>query len=104
MKKTIFTIILTLGFAFAGYAQSDTIPTIDKKRPKAVYQVGSAEVIVWENKGRDGRAWKNFSIEKKYKTSSGEWKTTHSFNESELLELRSAIDKAISEESVHVKD
>jgi len=33
-----------------------------------------------------------------------EWKTTNSFNLTELLQLRAAIDKAINEEGVKVKE
>jgi len=38
-------------------------------------------------------------VEKTYKQGE-KWKTTSSFNETELLELKAAIEKAISEESV----
>jgi len=55
-------------------------------------------VTVWENEGENG-TWKNFEIEKLYKKDD-KWLTTNSFNERELLQLRAAIDKAISEEVV----
>jgi len=60
-------------------------------------------VTVWEDKKKDGTTWKNFKVEKVYKTKDGQWKTTSSFNDKELLELKAAIDKAIAEESVKVK-
>ena len=42
---------------------------------------------------------KDFKVEKVYKKGK-EWKTTDSFNLTELLQLRAAIDKAINEEGV----
>jgi hypothetical protein len=84
------------------YSQDTTSTIKEKQKPKAIYQIGSAKVTVWENKGKDGTTWKNFKIDKVYQKE-GKWLTTNSFNESELLELKSAIDKAIAEESVKVK-
>lgn len=81
-------------FALTSFAQDS-----EKQKPKATYQVGAAKVVVWENKREDGTTWKNFKVEKVYKKGD-EWKTTNSFDEKELLELKAALDKAISEESV----
>lgn len=64
MKKLTITTLLLACFAFASYSQ-DTTKT--KNKPKATYQVGSAKVVVWENKSKDGTTWKNFEIEKVYK-------------------------------------
>ncbi len=55
-----------------------------------------------KNEREDGTTWKNFVIEKIYKKD-GEWAVTNSFSEKELLQLRAAIDRAISEEAVNVK-
>ena len=71
-------------------------------KPKATYQVGNSKVVVWENKKSDGTTWKNFQVEKVYKKGD-EWATTNSFNETELLELKAALDKAINEEAVTKK-
>jgi hypothetical protein len=101
MKKVTKAIFALTVFALAGFAQ-DTKQDSEKQKPKATYQIGSAKVVVWENKKADGTTWKNFQVEKVYKKGD-EWKTTNSFNETELLELKTAIDKAISEEAVKVK-
>ncbi len=53
---------------------------------------------MWESTKNDGTIWKNFQVEKVYKKGD-EWATTNSFTETELLELKAAIDKAISEEA-----
>jgi hypothetical protein len=102
MKTFTITVLLLLSFALTGYSQDTTTTIKEKQKPKATYQIGSAKVTVWENKGKDGTTWKNFKVEKLYQKD-GKWLTTNSFNESELLELKSAIDKAIAEESVKVK-
>ena len=98
MKKLITTTFILAFLALTSYSQ-DTTKTA-KQRPIATYKVGSAKVIVWENKGEKG-TWKNFQVEKIYQKD-GKWKTTNSFNEKELLELKAAIDRAIAEESVKV--
>jgi hypothetical protein len=98
MKKLITTAFLLTCFTIASYSQ-DTTKTA-KQKPIATYKVGSAKVVVWENKGDKG-TWKNFQVEKIYQKD-GKWKTTNSFNEKELLELKAALDRAIAEESVKV--
>lgn len=74
----------------------------EKKKPKATYQVGASKVTVWENTNYNGTTWKNFKVEKVYKMGD-EWKTANTFDETELLELKAAIEKAILEESVKTK-
>ena len=101
MKKLMVTTFLLACFVLTSYSQDTTKTNQDKQKPKATYRVGSAKVTVWENKGNNG-TWKNFKVEKIYKKDD-QWKTTNSFNETELLELKSAIDKAIADENVKVK-
>ncbi|OFX16700.1 MAG: hypothetical protein A2033_12815 [Bacteroidetes bacterium GWA2_31_9] len=101
MKPLLTTLILFL-LAFTINAQEQKQTENNSKKPKATYQVGSAKVVVWENKmtGKNGEfTAKNFKVEKTYQKD-GEWKTTNSFNEEELLQLKAAIDKAILEENV----
>jgi hypothetical protein len=57
----------------------------------------------WENKSSDGTTWKNFEVEKVYESKDGKWKTTNQFDETELLELKNAIDKAIYGETITEK-
>ena len=83
-------------FTLTGFVQ-------EKQKPKATYQVGAAKVVVWENKSKDGSTWKNFEIEKEY-LKDGQKKTSDHFNETELLQLKAAIDKAINEEGVKTKE
>ncbi len=101
MKKVAMTVFAIAVFAMTSFAQDKQ--DSEKQKPKATYQVGSAKVTVWENtrQGKHGEfTTKNFEVEKVYKKGE-EWKTTNSFDEKELLELKAAIDKAISEEIVN---
>jgi hypothetical protein len=101
MKKLTVTTLLLVCFALTGFSQDTTKTKQVKNPPKATYQVGAAKVTVWENNGKYG-TWKNFKIEKVYKKAN-KWLTTNSFDEKELLELKAAIEKAISEELVKTK-
>ncbi len=83
-----------------------TLTSYSQGKPKATYRVGKAKVTVWENerKGKYGKfIAKDFKVEKIYKKGE-EWKTTNSFNLTELLQLRAAIDKAINEEGVIIEE
>tara|TARA_B110000093_G_C12615311_1_gene263837 strand:- start:131 stop:436 length:306 start_codon:yes stop_codon:yes gene_type:complete len=96
MKK-----IMTLGLLLSAF----TLTTYSQNKPKATYQVGKSVVTVWENKkeGKNGEyTEKIFKIEKIYKKD-GKWKETNYFNLTDLLQLRAAIDKAINEEAVKIK-
>jgi len=76
------------------------------KKPDATYSVGASKVTVWDNE-KDGKYGtytnKNFLVEKVYKKD-GKWETSNSYNLTELLQLKAAIDKAINEEAVKVKE
>ena len=90
---------LTLtAFTLTAYSQ--------EKKPSATYTVGSAKVTVWDNEkeGKYGTFTdKNFKVERVYKKDE-KWETSNSFDLTELLQLRAAIDKAINEEGVKIKD
>ncbi len=82
------------------------LTSYSQDKPKATYIVGKSKVTVWETEkqGEFGKfIAKDFKIEKVYKKGK-EWKTTNSFNLTELLQLRAAIDKAINKEGVIVKE
>lgn len=71
----------------------------NENKPKATYMVGGSKVTVWETKTEDGSVLKNFKVEKVYKKEE-KWETTNTFDATELLQLRAAIDEAINEEIV----
>jgi len=90
----------------AAYAQEKQDSLTTPNKPKAVYQIGSVKVTVWENprNGKYGEYTdKTYKVEKVYKKGE-EWKTTNNFDTNELLQLRAVLDKAISEEAVKVKE
>lgn len=91
--------IIALSIALIALTSFVKASKTEENKPKATYQVGSSKVIVWENKKADGTTWKNFEIEKVYKKGE-KWMSTNNFNETELLELQVALEKAISEETV----
>lgn len=101
MKKPLLMLMLASVLALAATAQQNNTAS-EKKKPKATYQIGSVKVTVWENKGLDDNTWKNFVVEKTFKKND-QWKSTNSYNEKELLQLKAVIDKAISEEAVMEK-
>ncbi|MCD4795266.1 MAG: hypothetical protein K8R54_18690 [Bacteroidales bacterium] len=95
-KKFIGISLIFMCFSLFSYSQN---------KPKATYQVGTSKVTVWENKeeGKFGKySIKNFKVEKTYKKDD-KWESTNNFTLTELLQLRAAIDKAISEEGVKIK-
>ena len=95
MKTLVIISLLFVSFAFMKPTLGDA--------PIAEYKVGASIVTVWENKNPDGTTWKNFKVEKIYKQGD-KWESTNRFDETELLQLRAAIDKAISEEAVKMKE
>lgn len=101
MKKNYIAVLIclvTTACLLSAYLLSD-----EKKRPSKVYQVGNAKIAVWENKQADGTIRKSFKVEKFYKAANGEYKTTNYFYESELVELKEVVDKAIEAELTEKK-
>jgi hypothetical protein len=99
MKVFIITI--------CAFCLASTLSAQEKSNtPKAKYKSGSSVVTVWENEaeGKYGTYTKlNFKVERIYKKDE-EWISTNNFTLEQLMELKSAIDKAILEEGVEVKD
>ena len=74
--------------------------------PKAKYKSGYSVVAVWENEveGKYGTYTKlNFKVKRIYKKDE-EWISTNNFTLEQMMELKAAIDKAILEEGIKVKD
>ena len=93
LKKIITATLILTCLSLTAYTQN---------KPSATYKVGKAKVTVWDNKQDGKNAVKKFKVEKSYKKN-GKWVSTNNFTLEELLQLRAAIDKAISEEGVKVK-
>lgn len=101
MKKFIMTL---MAFALVGFLLTSFVQSTNqnKPKPKVVYKVGSAQVVVWENVKPDGTTWKNYEVEKVYKKGE-DWESNNSFSAHELLQLNAALAKAISEEIAYTK-
>ncbi|MES2837781.1 MAG: hypothetical protein V4667_09685 [Bacteroidota bacterium] len=99
MKKIFITTLFVIVFVAVAIAQDSTKTNHSKNKPKATYRVGDANLTVWENTNKNGEKWKNITVEKMYKKNQ-KWLSSNSFNESELLDLKAAIEKAIIEEGI----
>lgn len=96
MKKLTVSCLLLACFALTSHSQE----TKENNKPKAIYQIGTVLVTVWENKiqGKYGEfTAPSFKVEKIYKKDD-KWESTSYFDLEELLKLRAAIDRAINEE------
>ncbi len=105
MKKITLLLILSISITMTVYCQNNQDTLKVKNKSHVTYQVGKAKVTVWieQRQGKYGEfAAKDFKIEKIYKKGNN-WESTNIFNLDELLELRAAIDKAISEQGVKIK-
>jgi hypothetical protein len=99
MKKLQITVLLVICLTLTSYSQ-------ETKKHETTYRVGPALVTVWEEQrtGIYGEfTSKSFKIEKLYKKEN-EWKRTNIFDLTELLQLRAAIGKALSEEGVIIEE
>lgn len=57
------------------------------------FQSGGIEGVVWNN-NKDNKIFQSVTIQKKYKAKDGSWKTSSSFNESDLPKVNLVIQKA----------
>ena len=105
VKKTVLLLLFAaITLAVYGQDKQDTLQAKDKS--KMSYRVGKALVTVYteQRQGKYGEfTAKDFKVEKIYKKGD-KWESTNSFNLAELLQLRAAIDKAISEEGVKIEE
>jgi hypothetical protein len=67
-----------------------------KKAPVGKVRVGLITASVWENPTEKGTFY-NVTFERRYKDAQGNWQSSHSYGESDLLELAKAADLAHTE-------
>ena len=67
-----------------------------KKAPVGKVRVGLITASIWENPTEKG-VFYNVTFERRYKDAQGNWQSTHSYGESDLLELAKAADLAHTE-------
>ncbi len=56
--------------------------------------VSGVSAAVWENAGKEGKTYFSVSLEKRYKTETGEWKNTGSLRTADLPKAVLALQKA----------
>lgn len=64
--------------------------------PKSKYNSGAVVVTEWENES-NGRQYATYTLERRYKDKSGEWKSATSFFDSDIPNLVSVLSKLSSE-------
>jgi len=73
----------------------------ESKKPKEKYRAGGISISAWDNKrkNKDGEEFtvESFSLQKQYTEDGKEWKDTNSYTVGELSQLRTMIDKVLSE-------
>ena len=66
---------------------------VSVKPPIAKIRVGFITASIWERQGKT-RPFYAVTFERRYKTSNGEWKTSHGYDAAALAELRMAASLA----------
>lgn len=62
--------------------------------PVKQFKSGSIQVSIWENMSKAGHEFESISLDKRYKDSNGEWKSSHSFKVSDLPKAIICLQKA----------
>lgn len=65
---------------------------------------GNVKLLEWSNQDSKGNLYKSYSIEKFYKDSEGNWKTTSNLSEVELLKLGYLISSFITNMKLQKKE
>ncbi len=70
----------------------------DARRPVAKYGAGGVSIAIWKHPQQaGGRSWDTFScqIQNRYRDEDGNWKSSESFNASNLEDLLFVIHRAL---------
>lgn len=62
----------------------------ETKKPTEI-RYGNVKLVVWDNQDSKGNKYQSYQIQKFYKDSEGNWKTTDSLSEVELLKAQQLI-------------
>ncbi|MES2588850.1 MAG: hypothetical protein V4622_07715 [Bacteroidota bacterium] len=92
MKNIKIIVALVVGFGISSFVYEMKLGN----KPKKIYREGDSKIVVWENFGKDSTIWLQYQVEKEYKKDD-EIKYTNKFNEKELLDLKKALDLAITD-------
>lgn len=64
-------------------------------KPIKKIRVGGVCATIWKNTSKDGRTYSTVSLERSYKDSQGEWKSTTSFRQSDLPTAAVLLNEAL---------
>lgn len=70
-----------------------------KKQPIRQVKENGVSISKWENKGIDGVKNYSYTIQKRYKAKEGEWKTSNTYFESDLVILKALIEQIFKNDS-----
>lgn len=62
--------------------------------PIKKFSAGGVQVAIWENKSKEGRQFSTVSIDRRYKDTDDEWKSTNSLKMNDLPKAILALQKA----------
>jgi hypothetical protein len=68
----------------------------EKNKPIKTIGAGQVSISKWENEGKEGMKNISFTLQKSYKDGE-DWKTTSSYFERDLVNLRELINNILSE-------
>ena len=67
----------------------------DKKQPTNKVRFGNVQVTEWENTSKDDNVFNTYTIGVSYKDEKGQWQDGKSYSMSDLMKLRTAVDKML---------
>ncbi len=67
------------------------------KKPAATMKLFPLSAAIWRNETKDGKAFYSVTFERSYRDDGGNWKSSDSFNGSDLLLLAKLADQAHTE-------
>ena len=67
----------------------------NKVQPVEQVRIGGIKAAIWRNEGNE-RPWFNVTFQRLYRTQDGQWQSTASFAQSDLLALAKVADAAHS--------
>ena len=93
--KTATTPVTTHNASAA--AEPDPIPAASSKQPAARVNLHPVSAGIWRNQNTEGAVFYSVTIQRRYRDAQGNWKSSDSFNEGDLLLAAKVLDLAHTE-------
>lgn len=94
-RKTATTPVSTSSASVA--PEPDPIPGASSKQPAARFNLHPISAAIWRNQNAEGAVFYSVTIQRRYRDAQGNWKSSDSFNEGDLLLAGKALDLAHTE-------